>query len=156
MAATTPGAVLEGAAGQTHVVDDLFEVSADGVALVGSRCQACGSHYFPQALGCRNPDCDSTAVERVLLGRRGRLYSYTVQQYQPPPLFRMAPWEPYAIGLVEVDEGLKVIAMLTGMDLDDLRIGTAVRLVAEPLYVDEAGRSVLTYKYAPTDGGTPA
>lgn len=154
MAATTPRAALEAVAGQTHVVEDLFVVSADDVALVGSRCQECGSHYFPQALGCRNPDCDGTVVERVLLGRRGRLYSYTIQQYQPPPLFRMAPWKPYAIGLVEVGEGLKVIAMLTDMDLDDLRIGTAVRLVAESLYEDGAGRAVLTYKYAPSDGGT--
>lgn len=137
-----------------HVAADLFEVSDDEVALIGSRCGACGSHYFPQALGCRNPDCGHPSVARVLLGRRGRLYSYTVQKYQPPPLFRMAAWEPYAIGLVALDEGLKVIAMLTGMDLEDLRIGTAVRLVAEPLYEDETGRAVLTYKYAPDHGGT--
>lgn len=155
MVATTPGGAQESAGGQTHVVDGLFEVDGDDVALVGSRCEACRSHYFPQALGCRNPDCDSTAVARVLLGRRGRLHSYTIQAYQPPPLFRMAPWEPYAIGLVEVDEGLKVIAMLTGVDLDDLRIGTPVRLVAESLHEDELGRAVLTYKYAPRDGGTP-
>lgn len=136
-------------ASTTHVADGLFEVAGDDVALVGSRCETCGSHYFPQALGCRNPACDATVVARVLLGRRGRLHSYTVQHYQPPALFRMSPWAPYAIGLVELEEGLKVMAMLTGMDLDALEIGTSLRLVAEPLYEDEAGGAVLTYKYAP-------
>ena len=132
-----------------HVADDLFAVAGDDVALIGSRCATCDSHYFPQSLGCRNPVCDATAVDRVLLGRRGRLHSYTVQHYQPPALFRMSPWAPYAIGLVELDEGLKVLAMLTGLDLDALEIGTPLLLVAERLYDDEAGRAVLTYKYAP-------
>ena len=148
---TTP----QGAApASRHVADDLFEVAGDEVALVGSRCETCGSHYFPQALGCRNPDCDGTTVTRVLLGRRGRLHSYTVQHYQPPPLFRMDPWAPYAIGLVEVEEGLQVIAMLTGLELDGLEIGTPLRLVTERLHEDDDGTAVLTYKYAPDGGGT--
>ena len=139
---------------QVAVADDLFHVSADGAALVGSRCTGCGSHYFPKALSCRNPKCDSKVVEQVLLGRRGHLYSYTVQKYQPPALFRMAPWEPYAIGLVELPEGLKVMAMLTGISLTDIEIGTPVQLVVERLYQDESGRDILTYKYAPIDEGT--
>ena len=66
----------------------------------------------------------------------------------------MEPWEPYAIGLVELPEGLKVIAKLTGFALDELEIGTPVQLVLEPLYRDDAGRDVLTYAYGPIDGRT--
>jgi uncharacterized OB-fold protein len=134
---------------QVPVADDLFRVTADGAALLGSRCTGCGSHYFPKSLSCRNPGCDAKAVEEVLLGRRGTLYSYTVQSYQPPPLFRMDPWQPYAIGLVELPEGLRVMGMLTGFALDDIAIDAPVELVVETLYRDPSGREVLTYKYAP-------
>lgn len=134
------------------VAEDLFVSSPDGPALLGSRCTGCSSHYFPQALSCRNPACDRKVVERALLGRRGELYSYTVQQYRPPALFRMEPWEPYAIGLVELPEGLKVMGKLTGFALDELKIGTPVQLRLEPLYRDEQGRDVLTYVYGPIDG----
>ena len=136
---------------QVAVADGLFETVDGQVGLVGSRCSSCDAHYFPQALGCRNPDCDATSVDRVLLGRRGRLHSFTVQKYQPPPLFRMDPWQPYAIGLVEIDEGLKVMAMLTGVDNDALVIDTPLRLVTERLCTDDEGRDVLTYKYTPRD-----
>jgi uncharacterized OB-fold protein len=141
---------------QVHVADDLFRQSADGAALVGTRCTGCGTHYFPKSLSCRNPRCDVKAVEEVLFGRTGRLYSYTVQGYQPPALFRMTPWGPYAIGLVELPEGLRVMAMLTGCELDDIRIDMPLQLVVEPLYSDETGVQVLTYKFAPSPEGEVA
>jgi uncharacterized OB-fold protein len=132
------------------VVKGLFRWSDDAVDLVGSRCTACGAHYFPTSLSCRNPACDDKTVEEVLLGRHGRLHSYTVQAYRPPALFRMEPFVPYAIGLVELPEGLRVLGMLTGCGLDEIRIEMPVRLTVEALYTDEAGRDVLTYKYAPS------
>ena len=159
-AAVEPGhgqaAAERGAAGgPVPVVEGLFRVSAGGVALVGTRCTGCGTHYFPTSLSCRNPQCEAKTVEEALLGRRGRLFSYTVQAYRPPALFRMEPWAPYAIGLVELPEGLRVMGMLTGCEPDDLRIGMALELVVEPLYRDEAGRDVLTYKFAPGAAGVP-
>ena len=120
-------------ASTTHVAEGLFEVRGDDVALVGSRCETCGSHYFPQALGCRNPACDATAVARVLLGRRGRLHSYTVQHYQPPALFRMSPWAPYAIGLVELDEGPRLMTNVIGCPPASVSVGMRVRVTWEPL-----------------------
>lgn len=84
------------------------------------------------------------------MGRHGRLHSYTVQAYRPPALFRMEPFAPYAIGLVELPEGLRVMGMLTGCGLDEIRIDMPVQLTVEALYTDEAGRDVLTYKYAPS------
>ncbi len=137
---------------QVPVAQDLFRDADDGAALVGTRCTGCGTHYFPKSLSCRNPACEAKAVEEVLLGRRGRLYSYTVQAYRPPALFRGEPWAPYAIGLVELPEGLRVMGMLTCIAQDDLRIDLPAELVVEPLYRDDAGRDVLTYKYAPAAG----
>lgn len=135
------------------VAEDLFRWSDDGATLVGSRCTGCGSHYFPKSLSCRNPACEDKHVEEVLMGRQGRLHSYTVQAYRPPALFPMEPFAPYAIGLVELPEGLRVMGMLTGCELDEIRIDMAVELTVEALYTDESGRDVLTYKYAPSAEG---
>lgn len=144
MTATTAGAVE-----RVHVAEDLVRELPDGPVLVGTRCTGCGTHYFPKSISCRNPRCEDKAVEPAELGRTGRLYSYTVQAYRPPALFRMEPWAPYAIGLVELPEGLRVLGMLTGCEPADLRIDMPLELVVETLYRDGEGRDVATYKYAP-------
>ena len=135
------------------VAEDLFRRTDDDVALVGTQCTGCRSYYFPKSLSCPNPACSVKAVQEVLFGRRGQLYSFTVQQYRPPPLFGMEPFAPYAIGLVELPEGLRVLGVLTGCDLEEIRIGMPVALTVTPLRVDESGREVLTYAYAPDPRG---
>lgn len=134
---------------QRAVAEELFRVSEDGPALLATRCSGCGTYYFPKSLSCRNPKCETKVVQEVLFGRRGRVHSYTVQSYRPPALFRMDAWEPFALGLVELTEGLRVLGMLTGCPLDEVRIDMRVELVVEALYRDESGRNVVTYKFAP-------
>ena len=132
-----------------HVADGLFEIVEGGPRLIGSRCTGCGTLYFPQAPGCRNPDCDVMTIERMHLPDRGTIVSFTVQRYRPPPLFRMDDWVPYAIALIDLGEGVEVMGMLSGVQLDAIRIGAAVKLVSESLFTDEDGRAVLTFKFAP-------
>lgn len=139
----------------TPVVEGLFQSDDSGAALVGSQCSGCGTTYFPAGARCRNPTCPDKSLQPLLLGRTGRLYSYTIQTYRPPPLFRMDPWQPYAIGLVEVPEGLRIMSMLSQIEPEHLEIGLDLELVVELLYHDEAGRDVLTYKYAPSTAMQP-
>lgn len=131
----------------TPVAEGLFDETKDGARLIGSRCDGCGTLYFPQAPGCRNPNCPAPRLERTHLPQRGRLVSYTVQRYRPPPLFRMDDWAPYAIGLVDLGDGVEVMGMLTGVDA--IAIGTPMRLVIETLYTDAEHGPVATYKFAP-------
>lgn len=131
------------------VADNLFQGEGRDTRLIGSRCRSCGTHYFPKSLGCRNPRCRDKAIEDALLGPHGTLYSYTVQIYRPPALFRMEPFVPYAIGMVELEQGLRVMGMLTGRATDEIRIGMALELTVETLYRDEQGRDVATYKFRP-------
>jgi len=138
---------------QLPVADGLFRWSTDGIDLVGSRCTSCETLYFPKSLSCRNPACDAKHVEDTLFGRAGRLHSYTIQHYQPPPLFRMESFAPYAIGLVEVEEGLRIMGIVTGCPLDELTIDMPVELDVMPLYYNEAGHDVVTYAYRPAAGG---
>jgi len=134
------------------VADDLFTVDETGTALLGARCTGCGTHYFPQPVSCRNPECDRKDLEIATLGRTGVLFSWTVQHYQPPALFRVDDWQPYAIGLVELPEGLRVLAMLTGAPPGEVAIGSPLTLTTVALYRDDEGRDVSTYAYAPSGG----
>lgn len=136
------------------VAADLFEGEGAGTRLIGTRCASCGALYFPQTLSCRNPDCREKAVGPERLPQQGVLYSVTVQRYRPPPLFRMDDWAPYALGLVDLGEGLRVMGMLIGFDPEALAIGLPVRLTTGMLYADEEGAPVFTYMFAPVE--TPA
>jgi uncharacterized OB-fold protein len=138
------------------VAKDLFRWAEGAVELIGSRCKVCGTHYFPKRVSCCNPDCKDKEIIEVALSRRGRLHSYTIQSYRPPPLFKMEPWSPYAIGLIELPEGIRVMGMLTGSALDEIVIDMAMELTVEPLYRDELGRDVVTYKFKPADTGARA
>ena len=131
------------------VAEDLFRIDEVGTALLGSRCAGCDTTYFPQAVSCRNPECERKELEVTTLGRTGTLFSWTVQHYQPPALYRVDDWQPYAVGLVELPEGLRVLAMLTGAPPGEIPIGEPLTLTTVPLYRDDEGRDVLTYAYAP-------
>ena len=138
------------------IADGLFEIDTDGARLIGSRCTSCDTLYFPQALSCRNPICREKAVIRAALPTHGTLHSYTIQHYRPPPLFRMDDWAPYAIGLVDLSGGLRVMGMLTDIALDRISIGMAMTLVAESLFDDAERGPVLTYKFAPSVAASAA
>lgn len=132
------------------VVESLFTETGDGARLLGTRCTVCGTHYFPRTTRCTNPKCRSEQVEEVLLGPKGTLFSYTVQHYAPPPPFRYdLPFQPYGVGLVELEQGLRVVGLLK-MDPVDIKIGMALELVIDRLGSDDKGRDVVTWKFAPS------
>ena len=134
---------------QIPVAQELFSWTDEAAALIGSRCSGCNTYYFPQSLSCRNPSCVAKQLERTEFGTSGRLFSYTVQSYRPPALFRADDWAPYAIGLVELPEGIRVLAMLAGCAPDELRIDMPLALAVRPLYRDASGAEVMTYTYEP-------
>jgi uncharacterized OB-fold protein len=121
------------------------EDRGDGLpALVGNRCTACGTVFFPRASGfCRNPDCDGDTFEDTNLSRTGTIWSYTDARYQPPPPYvpPADPYEPFALAAVELaEEQLVVMGQLTaGVTVDDLRVGMPVELVTESLFIDADG-----------------
>ncbi|MFT7175576.1 MAG: putative OB-fold protein [Halioglobus sp.] len=65
----------------------------------------------------------------------------------------MDNWEPYAIGLVEMEGGLRVMGMVTGIEIDSLCVGQTLEVVFKVLYNDPEAGEVLTYMFAPTDNG---
>jgi uncharacterized OB-fold protein len=108
--------------------------------LLGTRCRACGSVFFPkEAAFCRNPACAGTGFDEVPLSRRGTLWSYTDNRYAPPaPYVAADPFVPYAVAAVELaDEKLVVLGQVApGVRVEDLEVGMEMELTLGTLYSD--------------------
>ncbi len=130
--------------------EGLFIETADGPRLLGSKCTSCATPYFPRSPVCHNPDCAESKVEDATFGPRGKLWSCAIQNYPPPlPARYNEPYAPYAIGLVDLPEGLRVLGRISTDNPDGLQLGTDVELVLEELYRDEDGNEVITWKFRP-------
>jgi uncharacterized OB-fold protein len=137
---------------RTPAVDGWFTVT-DTPALLGTRCTTCGTYFFPrEEMLCRNPDCTGREFEEVELSRRGRIWSFTDNRYQPPaPFVSPDPFVPYTIVAVELAaERMVVLGQLaTGADPTTLRAGQEVELEIGTLYED-ADHEYVVWKWRPT------
>jgi len=132
-------------------VDGWFSTGA-APALLGTRCTACGTYFFPsEHTFCRNPGCAGREFADVELSRRGRIWSFTDNRYQPPaPYVAPDPFVPYTIAAVELaTEQLVVLGqMVAGVDTASLRAGQEVELVLGTLYEDDE-HEYLVWKWQP-------
>jgi hypothetical protein len=132
------------------VVDGLFADTASGPRLLGSRCTGCRTPYFPKAAMCHNPTCGGGAMEDAAFGPRGTLWSLAIQDYPPPAPARFdEPYKPYAMGVVDLPEGLRVVGRISVADPRALEVGVGVELVLEPLCHDADGVELITWKFRP-------
>lgn len=134
----------------TALVAQALALDEAAPALLGTRCVDCGTLYYPQVVSCRNPECDGKQVVPARIVGRGSLYSFTIQRYRPPALFALEAWHPYALGLVDVEDGLRVMGILDAPQ-DDIRIGMPLRLSTLVLN-DDAGNAVVTHSFVLDDG----
>ena len=126
------------------IASDLFTGDADPPRLRAARCAACTKLHFPAGAVC--PYCGGDACVATPVGPAGRLWLYTAVLTAPPGYRGPIP---YGFGVVELEDGLRVVTRLTELRLDRLRPGLPVRLVVEPLFVDDDGRPVLSYAFRP-------
>lgn len=91
------------------------------------RCTSCGAHRFPARAICSN--CLSTDAEWVAVSGRGEIFSFNVMHQVYHPGF--ASEVPYAVVIVKLAEGTKMLSNLVGVPPHDIRIGQPVRVVFE-------------------------
>lgn len=90
-------------------------------------------------------------MQEALFGPRGTLWSFAVQHYPPPPPVKYdEPFEPYAIGLVDLPDGIRLLARMSTARIEELRPGMPVELVLERLCSDpQSGHEIITWKFRP-------
>lgn len=118
-----------------------FTQTPQGLALAGSHCRACGRTYFPRKRVCA--ECfQIDQMENVALSSRGRLYSFTVVEAGPAgfPV-------PYAVGYVDLPEGVRVFAPLEG-DPEAFEIGMELEMAVGPIK-EENGVTIIGQKFKP-------
>ncbi|MCX5558932.1 bifunctional MaoC family dehydratase N-terminal/OB-fold nucleic acid binding domain-containing protein [Streptomyces sp. NBC_00038] len=97
----------------------------EGVArhqLLIQRCGGCGALRFPWLPGCNA--CACLEWDTVEASGDGTVYSYVVMHHPPFPAFD----PPYAVGLIELSEGVRMVSNVVGVPYDKVRIGMPVRL----------------------------
>ena len=133
-------------------VDGWFTLDEASPQLLGTRCKACGSYFFPKETSfCRNPKCASSDFEETPLSRRGKLWSFTDNRYAPPkPYMAGDPFVPYAVAAVELErEKMVVLGQVAGaVGCDQLHAGQEMELVLDTLYEDDANE-YLVWKWRP-------
>jgi uncharacterized OB-fold protein len=90
--------------------------------LLIQRCGGCGTPRFPWLPGCGA--CGSPEWDTVEASGDGTVYSYVVMHHPPFPAFD----PPYAVGLIELAEGVRIVSNVIGVPYDKVRIGMPVRL----------------------------
>ncbi|MFE9404430.1 bifunctional MaoC family dehydratase N-terminal/OB-fold nucleic acid binding domain-containing protein [Streptomyces sp. NPDC006530] len=90
--------------------------------LLIQRCDDCAELRFPWLPGCHA--CGSDRWDTVGASGDGRVYSYVVMHHPPFPAFD----PPYAVGLIELAEGVRIISNVVGVEPEAVRIGMPVRL----------------------------
>lgn len=94
---------------------------ANGVFQIG-KCKACGDLQFPPRPQC--PGCHSDEMEWQAVAGTGILYASTRIHAAGGPFACMSP---YSVGLVDLDEGIRVLTRLMH-DASSLEPGSRVQL----------------------------
>src|SRR5689334_9893256 len=114
--------------------------------LLGSRCRACGEHFFPRRAICAK--CMHEGTDDVELGPRGTLYSFTFVTF---PLFGSTRVEHigYGVGQIDLPEGPRVQLPLAGKQ-EEYRIGMELEAELDPLR-EENGQEVVIIRFRPVE-----
>jgi uncharacterized protein len=115
------------------IAADLFKTAPE-LRLIGGRHRASGRIVFPLPT-------DRDTFEPIDLPQHGLLWSYTVQRFEPksPPYRAAQPFEPFAVGYVELPGALIIESRLIDVRFDELRIGMPMELATFALHTDERG-----------------
>jgi uncharacterized protein len=119
---------------QTKVARFAIEL-AEG-KIMATLCKKCGKKYYPPRADCS--DCMSSEMEWKPIGGEGKLVTFT-KIYVPPEHFAIrqprmpfssVQFEPCPIGILEVEDGLRIMGWMPKIDVKKIRVG--MKLKASP------------------------
>jgi uncharacterized protein len=116
--------------------------------LMGCRCRSCGELSVPPRPLCTR--CYGEDLEWVEYRGRGRLAAFTCIRVVPPT---MQAWgygrqNPYCSGVVELDEGGRVVALIDGVDPtrpDDIQVGMPLTVAYRHRGEGDARTTILAF-----------
>lgn len=103
--------------------DSLYRTALKQGRFLIQRCRDCLSHVFYPRLAC--PVCGAASLDWVQASGAGVVYSTSV--------VRCAPDAPYNISLIDLAEGPRLLARVTGVAPEAVTIGMPVRAYIDSL-----------------------
>jgi uncharacterized OB-fold protein len=116
-----------------------LEGAARGQLLIQA-CAQCGQLRHPPRPMC--PVCNSVTWDTVRAEGTGTIYSFVVYRHQPLSGLPV----PYAVLVVELLEGVRVVGNLVEGDVDDLAVGQPVEVV----FVADPGDDLVLPQWRPS------
>ena len=92
--------------------------------LMGTRCKKCGEIYFPPRADCLK--CMNDTFEWIEYSGRGKLNSFTTIHAAPKGFEDIAP---YTLGVVDLEEGGRLIAWIKDIPKDEIKNDMLVKVV---------------------------
>lgn len=94
-------------------------------SFIGGRCSKCGTLQIPRSNICVNPNCNAMHTQEPVpfADRAGRVNSYTADRltYSPDP--------PACYGMIQFEEGGRLMMDFTDVDADRLEVGQTMRMM---------------------------
>lgn len=107
--------------------------------LIGSHCDNCGENFFPIRNIC--PNCRRKGrMKNAKFAGKGTIYSHTLVT-APPTGFELEA--PYAMAIIQLEEGPKVLAQVVDGNYEKVKIGAPVEMVFRK--IQEEGKEGLIH-----------
>ncbi|MHA1198597.1 MAG: Zn-ribbon domain-containing OB-fold protein [Candidatus Heimdallarchaeaceae archaeon] len=114
---------------------------------IGIECFNCNKKNFPFTDHC--PSCGSENVEEYKLAEKGKIVQFS-QVNQTAE--EMMAYVPYAVGIIELEDGIKVTGQIVDIDYSQIKVGMQVRMVLRVLAKDgKEGLIKYGFKFVPID-----
>ena len=114
--------------GDNPITAPFWEATKEKKLLL-QRCTKTGKfQFFPRAASIHEFGAE---VEWVESPGDGKVYTYSIMHRPGNPF--MINKVPYAVALVELSEGVRMMSNIVGIDVDEIKVGMPVKLTWETL-----------------------
>ncbi len=107
---------------ETFTIEQFYKFMQQSKLMAG-KCTKCGKIHLPPRPLCDN--CYSQEFEWLEISGKGTLLTYTIIHIAPPQFQALAP---YTVGIVELENGLKLPGTISGATQEQLRVGMPLRI----------------------------
>ena len=91
------------------------------------KCAQCGHVRYPPSIIC--PKCQSMEAEWTKLSGKGKVYSFVIFHRVYNEAFSKEV--PYAVAIIHLDEGPRILSNVTGCKLEDIKCDMPVEMYFE-------------------------
>jgi len=111
--------------------------------LIGSKCQECGTEFFPPVYRCRR--CGSETIKDKGMPKEGKIMTYT-RLHEPLPGFEAQA--PFYLAVVTLDNGARVLTQVVDSPDESVKTGARVRATVRRAKVDgDSGQIIYGFKF---------